>query len=99
MCSITAVPQVCCTVKDVADATASEPEHMDNEPIKYSFTQLSFVVLLFHPLWSKKECSIYHLKNGGTRTHLLLRNYLTKVIDLDRKENESASLLLGNTRR
>lgn len=28
---------VCCGVKDIADVTTSEAEHMDNEPIKYSF--------------------------------------------------------------
>lgn len=32
---------VCRGVKDVADVTASEAEHMDNEPIKYSFAECS----------------------------------------------------------
>lgn len=29
-------------VKDAADVTASEAEHMDDEPIKYSLTASSF---------------------------------------------------------
>lgn len=42
MCCITGFPQVCCGVKDVADVTASEAEHMDNKAIKYSFAECSF---------------------------------------------------------
>lgn len=53
---------------------------------------------MFHPFWLKKVCGIHHLKNRGTTAHLLLINYLNKAItiDLDRKENESASHLLGD---
>lgn len=41
MCCFTTLPQVCCGVKGTEDVTTNEPDHMDNEPIKYS----SF----FHP--------------------------------------------------
>lgn len=36
MFCITGLLQVCCRVKGIADVTASEAEHIDNEPIKHS---------------------------------------------------------------
>lgn len=41
MCCFTTLPQVCCGVKDIADVTANEPVHMDNELIKYYFTSVA----------------------------------------------------------
>lgn len=35
-CCIAALPQACRGVKDDADVTASDAEHMGNEPIGYS---------------------------------------------------------------
>lgn len=86
-----------------ADATtARKAEHADDGTYQTFFCRfLPFAVLSLHPSWPRKRSawlSAWKKKTQACWPHLHFINYLAEgiKIDLDGRENKSASRLLGH---